>query len=84
MNIISFEQEGNKELWEQQCLPIGNGYMGASMFGGVREERIVLNEKSLWAGGPCERRKDYYGGNKRDRYKSRRFKGSLPRGITKG
>ncbi|MDE7192457.1 MAG: glycoside hydrolase N-terminal domain-containing protein, partial [Oscillospiraceae bacterium] len=69
MNIISFEQEGNKELWEQQCLPIGNGYMGASMFGGVREERIVLNEKSLWAGGPCQRRKDYYGGNKRDRYK---------------
>lgn len=69
MNIISFEQEGNKELWEQQCLPIGNGYMGASMFGGVREERIVLNEKSLWAGGPCERRKEYYGGNKRDRYK---------------
>lgn len=69
MNVISFEQEGNKELWEQECLPIGNGYMGASMFGGVREERMVLNEKSLWAGGPCERRKDYYGGNKRGRYR---------------
>lgn len=69
MNIIGFEQEGDKQLWEQQCLPIGNGYMGASMFGGVRRERIVLNEKSLWAGGPCERRKDYRGGNKRGRYK---------------
>lgn len=69
MNIIGFEQEGDKRLWERQCLPIGNGYMGASMFGGVRQERIVLNEKSLWAGGPCERRPDYYGGNKRDRYK---------------
>lgn len=39
------------------------------MFGGVRRERIVLNEKSLWAGGPCAKRPDYRGGNKRDRYK---------------
>lgn len=69
MNIIGFEQEGDKGLWEQFCLPIGNGYMGASMFGGVRRERIVLNEKSLWAGGPCERRSDYLGGNKRGRYR---------------
>ena len=68
-NVIYFEQEGNLELWEQHCLPIGNGYLGASMFGGVSHERIVLNEKSLWAGGPCQRRPEYYGGNKRDRYK---------------
>lgn len=68
-NVIYFNTEGDTSLWEQQCLPIGNAYMGASMFGGVRKERIVLNEKSLWAGGPCKNRPDYYGGNKRDRYK---------------
>ncbi|MGN1422202.1 MAG: glycosyl hydrolase family 95 catalytic domain-containing protein [Oscillospiraceae bacterium] len=68
-NVIYFCSEGDASLWEQQCLPIGNGYMGASMFGGVRKERIVLNEKSLWAGGPCDNRPDYYGGNKRGRYK---------------
>ncbi len=68
-NVIYFCSEGDASLWEQQCLPIGNGYMGASMFGGVRKERVVLNEKSLWAGGPCDNRPDYYGGNKRDRYK---------------
>ena len=80
-NIIYFENEGRmrnpansclqdgEEKWEEQCLPIGNSYMGASMFGGVRRERIVLNEKSLWAGGPCEKRPDYYGGNKRGKYK---------------
>lgn len=61
-------EDGSRSLWEENCLPIGNAYMGATMFGGVREERIVLNEKSLWAGGPCERRPDYCGGNKRDRY----------------
>ena len=68
-NIIYFDREGELSRWEQTCLPIGNSYMGASMFGGIRKERIVLNEKSLWAGGPCARRPEYYGGNKRDRYR---------------
>lgn len=68
-NIIYFTAEGDQSLWEQHALPIGNGYMGASMFGGVRHERIVLNEKSLWAGGPCDNRPDYRGGNKSDRYR---------------
>ncbi len=68
-NVIYFEREGDLTKWESQCLPIGNGDLGASMFGGIRRERIVLNEKTLWAGGPCERRPDYYGGNKKDRYK---------------
>lgn len=68
-NIIWFDKEGDITKWESQCLPIGNGFLGASTFGGVRRERIVLNEKSLWAGGPCANRPDYYGGNKRERYK---------------
>lgn len=32
--------------------PIGNGRLGAMMFGGVDEERIVLNESSMWSGSP--------------------------------
>lgn len=68
-NVIWFDKEGLLTDWERQCLPIGNGFLGASMFGGARRERIVLNEKSLWAGGPCESRPDYRGGNKRGRYK---------------
>lgn len=31
--------------------PVGNGRLGAMMFGGVGEERLVLNEISLWSGG---------------------------------
>lgn len=68
-NVIYFGTAGDLNDWESKCLPIGNSYMGASMFGGVRTERIVLNEKSLWAGGPCQRRPDYYGGNKRGSFK---------------
>ena len=33
-----------------QSLPLGNGRLGAMIFGGVREERIVLNESSVWSG----------------------------------
>ena len=37
-----------------EALPIGNGFIGGMAFGGVPEERIQLNEHSLWAGGPHE------------------------------
>ncbi len=33
-----------------QSLPLGNGRLGAMVFGGVGEERIVLNESSVWSG----------------------------------
>ncbi len=49
--------------WEQWALPLGNSAIGASVFGGVQTERIQLNEKSLWSGGPSDSRKDYNGGN---------------------
>jgi alpha-L-fucosidase 2 len=33
-----------------ESTPLGNGRLGAMMFGGIDEERIVLNESSLWSG----------------------------------
>ncbi|WP_084361395.1 glycosyl hydrolase family 95 catalytic domain-containing protein [Herbiconiux solani] len=38
--------------WEQRALPIGNGAMGAVVYGGVQSEQLQLNEKTLWTGGP--------------------------------
>ncbi len=35
-----------------EALPIGNGFIGAMVFGGAPQERIQLNEHTLWAGGP--------------------------------
>ena len=61
-NKILFTAPGEFDKWEQQCQPIGNGYMGASFFGGISKEKIVLNEKTLWAGGPSESRPDYNSG----------------------
>jgi alpha-L-fucosidase 2 len=48
-------------LWYRQpaakwteALPIGNGRIGAMVFGGVERERLQLNEDTLWAGGPYD------------------------------
>jgi alpha-L-fucosidase 2 len=46
-------------LWYQQpakmwteALPVGNGHLGAMVFGGVASERLQLNEDTLWEGYP--------------------------------
>ncbi|MEC3908476.1 glycoside hydrolase family 95 protein [Tamlana sp. 2201CG12-4] len=54
--------------WMREALPIGNGYMGAMVFGGIEQERIQFNEESLWVGGPGEW-DEYNGGNRTDAYK---------------
>ena len=50
------------KLWYQQpaknwneALPIGNGRLGAMIFGGVKEEHLQVNEDSVWYGGPTDR-----------------------------
>ena len=37
-----------------EALPIGNGRLGAMVFGGVARERLQLNEERVWAGGPWD------------------------------
>lgn len=36
----------------EQALPVGNGRLGAMVFGNLKKERIALNEDSLWSGYP--------------------------------
>ena len=67
-NIIKFTTPGNQDKWEEYCLPIGNSYLGATFFGGINKERVVLNEKTLWAGGPSPDRTSYNGGNRKGAY----------------
>ncbi len=42
----------NGDPWQSEALPIGNGRIGAMVFGGDKIERLALNEVSLWTGGP--------------------------------
>ena len=46
-------REGASAEWVQS-LPIGNGRLGAMVFGGVVHERLQLNEDTIWAGGPYD------------------------------
>ena len=39
------------QLWVE-ALPVGNGRMGAMVFGGVQHERIQFNEQTVWTGEP--------------------------------
>ncbi|MCF0198757.1 MAG: glycoside hydrolase family 95 protein, partial [Bacteroidaceae bacterium] len=43
---------GVNNVWMEYSLPIGNGRLGASLFGGIKEDEIQFNEKTLWTGGP--------------------------------
>jgi alpha-L-fucosidase 2 len=47
-NLLWYEQPAKE--WTE-ALPIGNGRIGAMVFGGIAEERLQLNEDTLWAGG---------------------------------
>jgi alpha-L-fucosidase 2 len=38
-----------------EALPVGNGRLGGMVFGQIRNERIQLNEDSIWYGGPRDR-----------------------------
>ena len=43
--------------WEE-ALPVGNGRLGAMVFGGINTERIQLNEDTIWAGPPVPEAND--------------------------
>ena len=45
--------QGANQEWVR-ALPVGNGRLGAMVFGGVVHERLQLNEDTLWAGRPYD------------------------------
>lgn len=40
--------------WENEALPVGNGRLAAMVFGGVNNERLQLNEETVWDGVPTD------------------------------
>lgn len=42
----------NGVSWAKHALPLGNGHMGAMVFGYTDTERVQMNEDTLWTGGP--------------------------------
>ncbi len=55
--------------WMTEALPIGNGYIGAMIFGNPTEEQIQFSEGTLWSGGP-DSNPDYNFGIQKDAHKN--------------
>lgn len=53
----------DNDTWQMYTLPIGDGDMGANVYGEIAAERLTFNEKTLWTGGPSDSRPNYNGGN---------------------
>ncbi|MFD2116601.1 glycoside hydrolase N-terminal domain-containing protein [Paenibacillus yanchengensis] len=51
MSGYQLQYNAAAKRWEE-ALPLGNGRLGAMVFGKVKNEKISLNEDSIWAGGP--------------------------------
>jgi alpha-L-fucosidase 2 len=49
------------QAFDSQALHLGNGYFGASFYGGAKEERFQLAEKTFWTGGPGDETTNSYG-----------------------
>ncbi|MBI5693295.1 MAG: glycoside hydrolase N-terminal domain-containing protein [Verrucomicrobia bacterium] len=50
-HLLRYDQPARKWV---EALPLGNGRLGAMVFGGTASERLQLNEATLWSGGPRE------------------------------
>lgn len=50
-SILSYNKPAE---YFEESLPLGNGKMGASVFGGTNQEKIYLNDITLWAGEPVD------------------------------
>lgn len=48
---LKLKYEREAELWVE-ALPIGNGRLGAMVYGGVQHEELQLNEETVWGGSP--------------------------------
>ncbi len=51
-NDLTLWYESPAKAWESEALPIGNGRLGAILFGGVAHDRIQFNEETLYSGKP--------------------------------
>lgn len=50
-NLKLWYNQPSGETWEN-ALPIGNGFLGAMVYGNVEHEILQLNENTVWSGGP--------------------------------
>ena len=78
---------GTTELWYAQpakvwmeSLPIGHGRLGAMTYGGIEEEKLALNESTMWSGQYNENQNKPFGREKMNQLRKLFFEGKLSEG----
>lgn len=81
------KEASHLELFYQQpatewmeALPIGNGRIGAMIYGGIGTERIALNESSMWSGEPDDNQEIPFGKEKLNQLRYLFFYGDIIKG----
>lgn len=81
------EAKESVELWYQQpssewmgSVPLGNGRLGAMVYGGIEEETIALNESSMWSGQYDEHQEIPFGKEKLKKLRKLFFDGKIEEG----
>ena len=86
---LTFLNAGNQplRLWYNQpasewmkALPLGNGRLGAMVFGGIQKETIALNEITMWSGQEDPNQEQLLGKEKLKEIRDQFFKGNLIEG----
>lgn len=62
---LQYNEPADPKVWEQ-ALPIGNGRLGAMVYGIPHREELQLNEETIWAGGPYRNDNPKAGANLKD------------------
>jgi len=76
-DILWYRQPATKWM---QALPIGNGRLGGMVYGGTHEERIALNESTLWSGQPNPDQDKPFGRQRLDSLRQMYFDGKVKEG----
>jgi alpha-L-fucosidase 2 len=87
LSACSPVKEKGPELWYNQpanewmqSLPVGNGRLGAMVYGGIAEETIALNEVTLWSGEPDPEQEIPFGKEKLAKIRQLFFDGKIKEG----
>lgn len=89
--LTSYANQSNEKaslaLWYKQpaqewmqATPVGNGRLGAMIYGGINEEIIALNEITLWSGQPDENQEQTCGKEQLAKIRQYFFSGNLEEG----
>ena len=76
--IMWYEQPAREWM---EALPMGNGRLGAMVYGGIENEKIALNEITMWSGQPDSTQDDLCGKENLKKMRELFFQGKIEEAV---